>query len=735
MIPRSIPGGLAALLLATALLPSGAFAQSVCLPAPRLLTVMPMGGQAGGTVEVTLSGQNLEEVSQLLFSTPKITAKPVTGSDGKPVENKFLVSIAPDAPVGVHDARVLSRLGISSVRAFSVSSVPEVTRAKPNNSLETAMPLALNSICNAAMTKRAVDYYTFPGVKGKRVAVDCAAGGIDSKLVPVVIVADAKGRDLVVNRTGGVIDFTPPADGAYVIKLHGLTFQGGPEHFYRLALKEVNGTGPVPRQPSTATVGSFSWPPLGLPATAAAKETEPNNQALQAQKITLPCDITGTFFPAADVDTYEFAAKKGEIWWIETGSERLGMPTDPFVLVQRVVKTDGKETLSDVAELSDLASPMKISTNGYSYDGPPYDAGSPDVLGKVEIKEDGIYRLQVRDLFGGTRNEPSNAYRLIVRKAAPDFALASWAVHFTLRNGDRAALSKPLSLRAGASQAFEVVAVRRDGFDGEISLSMEGLPAGVTASGLRIPAGKAQGMIVVTAAENAAPGFAMAKMVGKAQINGASVARECRLASMKWPVVDAKQEIPGPRLVADIPVSVTQSEKAPLGFGAAEDKVWEGTVGQVLKIPLKASWNSEFAGSSIKLKAYGAGFEAVPEFDLPVKGSTAEATLDLAALKTPPGDYTLAFVGGAVTRYRANPGAVATAEAAQKKADAEAAAVVANAASTPEQKKAAETAKADCAKRLKTATETATPKDTAEIFVSAPIRISVKPAPVTTAAK
>ena len=73
--------------------------------------------------------------------------------------------------------------------------------------------------------------------------------------------------------------------------------------------------------------------------------------------------------------------------------------------------------------------------------------------GKFEIKEDGTYRLQVRDLFGGTRSEPDNVYRLIVRQAAPDFSLAAWAVHMTLRNGDRAALSKPMALRAGDSRA------------------------------------------------------------------------------------------------------------------------------------------------------------------------------------------------------------------------------------------------------------------------------------------
>ncbi|MEQ1842424.1 MAG: serine protease, partial [Verrucomicrobiales bacterium] len=491
----------------------------VVLPAPRLLTTMPMGGQAGTTFEVTITGENIENVSELLFSTPQISAKPLLGPDGLPVENKFTVTIAPDAPPGIHDAWVMSRLGISSARAFSVGKLVEQTRTAANNSIEAAIKLPMNGLCNAVMTKRAVDFYSFEGKKGKRVAGECAAAGIDSRLSPVVIIADAKGRDLLVNRSGGVIDFTPPADGTYLVKLNDLTFQGGERHFYRLAVQEVAGDGPVPEQPATGSVSAVSWPPQGLPATAKGTETEPNNKMKEAQKVTLPLDIAGSFFPAADVDTYEFTAKKGEIWWVEVASERLGLSTDPFVLVQKVTQTGDKETLVDVAELYDIASPMKLSTNGYSYDGPPYDAGSPDVLGKFEVKEDGVYRLQVRDLFGGTRNEAANIYRLIVRQAIPDFALATWAVHMTLRNGDRAAFSKPIALRAGASMVFEVAVIRRDGFDGAIDLTMEGLPAGVSASGLKIAPGKSVGHLVISADATAKRGASLAKVVGRATIN------------------------------------------------------------------------------------------------------------------------------------------------------------------------------------------------------------------------
>lgn len=723
MLPR--------LLCLLTLLSSSALAQQVTLPLPRLLTLMPMGGQAGHSVEVTITGEHIEDVTELTFSTPKIVATPVAGA-----ANKFQVSIAPDAEAGVYDARAMSRLGVSSARAFSVGRLAEVTRTKANNTLETAMPLALGSVCNATMTQRAVDFYSFQGVKNQPVAVDCAAAGIDSRLTPVLILADAKGADLKVNRTGGMIDFTPPADGTYIIKVSDLTYQGGARHFYRLALQK----GPAQPQPTTQTVSAMSWPPHGLAAQALMQEVEPNNK--EAQKITLPCDISGAFFPAADVDTYEFTAKKGETWWVEVASERLGLNTDPFVLVQQV--KDGKFT--DVAELYDIAPPMKVTSNGYSYDGPPYDAGSPDVLGKFEVKEDGTYRLQVRDLFGGTRSDPHNVYRLIVRQAAPDFSLAAWAVHMTLRNGDRAALSKPMALRQGDARAFEVVVQRRDGFDGEIEIGMENLPPGVSAAGLKIGKGKSYGHLILTADENAPRGFSLARITGKAVIGGQEVIRPVRLASMEWPVKDAKQEIPAPRLMADVPVSVTDSEQAPLSIATAEDKVFEAKAGETLKIPLKLTWRNEFNGSSIKVKAYGEGFSAMKEFEIPLNTATHELVLDLAALKIPEGEYTFALQSLGICKYRYNPAAVPLAEAEQKKAEALLAAAAEEAkkvATTDaeaakkaaEKQKQAEAAMTAAATRMKSVSTAANPTDTVEILISQPIRVSVKSAVPTTAAK
>ena len=727
-----------------------ALAQSVCLPAPRLLTLMPMGGQVGTQFEVTLTGSHLDEARELTFSHNGISAKQLTDATGNPVPNKFVVTIADDCPPGVHEARVMTRLGMSSSRVFCVSALQEVVQKKPNTSLAQAMELSLNSVCNAAMSAQAVDHYAFQANKGQRIVVQCAAKGMDSKANAVVILADAQGRDLLVERRGGALDFHVPEEGQYVIKVHELTYKGGAEYFYRLALEEYPADKPIVDLPSTKPVNSFSWPPVGLGPQAALAESEPNNDSAEAQKISLPCDMAGSFFPAADVDVFEFEAKKGEVWWVEVASERLGLPTDPAILIQHVGGTPENPELTDVAELNDIPSPVKVSSNGYAYDGPPYNAGSSDILAKLEIKQDGLHRLKLSDLFGGTRNDPQNIYRLVIRKAQPDFAVLAWPLHMQLRNGDRNALSKPIALRGGATMALEVVAIRRDGFHGEIELAMDNLPEGVMAQGLTIPAGQSHGMLLITAAEDAPRGIRSANFVGRAQIGGESVVRPCALATMAWPVTDAWQEIPYPRLMADVPVSVGGEDLAPLTIAPAQREALEAVVGTKLTIPLKHSQRSEFSGAAITMKFIGAGCNRAPAVQVPLAKESSEIVLDLNTLKTPPGEYTFALFGGAVVKYRHQPEQIALAESAKAEAEQTAKSLEQEAQKLTKEVKAApaelkaelekslnevaakqKAAAADLAaavNRVKTATAAAQPKDIADIVVTEPITFRVKPA-------
>ena len=129
--------------------------------------------------------------------------------------------------------------------------------------------------------------------------------------------------------------------------------------------------------------------------------------------------------------------------------------------------------------------------------------------------------------------------------------------------------------------------------------------------------------------------------------------------------------------------------------------------------------------------------------------------MDLAALKTPPGEYLLTLHGIAVTKYSPNPEALNRAKEEQKKFSEEFAALTAaakdlgekvsvapaeekaeaiNAAKVATQKqKAAEAALAEATKRLKALGDAAGPKDILDLTVSEPIRISVKAPPTASA--
>src|SRR5205085_5999352 len=63
------------------------------LPHARLSTIFPPGGRMGTTVDVTISGADLDEATQLQFSHSNITAKAkLSEQTSEPEPNRFLVA-------------------------------------------------------------------------------------------------------------------------------------------------------------------------------------------------------------------------------------------------------------------------------------------------------------------------------------------------------------------------------------------------------------------------------------------------------------------------------------------------------------------------------------------------------------------------------------------------------------------------------------------------------------------
>jgi hypothetical protein len=230
-------------------------------PPPQLLIVSPSGGQAGKTIEVTLTGQDLAEPQALLFSAPGIKAEPIgvaappkdtkkppqeTKKQPKqppgPSSVKFKVTIPADTPVGLHDVRLVNARGISNPRVFVVGDLPEVVEKEPNNDVSEAQRVALNSTISGVISAPTdVDYFVFAGKKDQRVVVSCLSSSIDSKLPAALEIYNKAGKLLASNReyhdSDALLDCTLAADGDYFVRVFSFTYtQGGPDHFYRLTI-------------------------------------------------------------------------------------------------------------------------------------------------------------------------------------------------------------------------------------------------------------------------------------------------------------------------------------------------------------------------------------------------------------------------------------------------------------------------------------------------------------------
>jgi hypothetical protein len=701
----------------------------------------------------------LEDAVRLQFSHPGFTAAPKGG-------NQFVVTIASNTPPGVYEARFLGRFGLSNPRAFVVGTRAEATVANTNISLATASVLAVDATVNGRVEPNSVAWFKFSAKKGQRLLLECDAEAIDSRLDPVLLVLDSAGHELERTRTTGLIDFLAPKDGVFLVKLHDFLFRGGEAQFFRLTLssgprldfilpaaglpgtktnytlygRNLPGGKPakgetidgkpleqltmeisIPSEdqarrlhtgllirPATAALDGFDYrlktPKgisnpflLGIATAPVILEAEPNDRPATAQKLVTPCEVTGDFSAAGDQDWFTFPAKKGDVLWIEVFSQRLGFATDPFVLVQRVGKNpQNQETAEEVLELGDS------DTNLGDRE---FNTSSRDPAGRFEAKEDGAYRLVVRDLFYRAENANRALYRLSLRRETPDFRLVALSLAPRLKaDAKNIGVGVPL-LRRGETIALRVLAFRRDGFNGEIGLSIEQPPAGLTFAGDRIESGKNSTYILLTASEDA-PAFAgPIKLVGRARVGEKEIVREARGGTLTHAVGNIDTERPKARLARDLTLAISEQENAPLSISPTEKKVLETAANEKLQVPLRITRRGDF-NASFKLKPIGPGNqESLKEFDVDGKATNATLTLDFGALKLAPGTYVFAAQTQTAGKYRDNPEAAAFAEAAAKEADKSAGDLGAAAKKAGEEFVAAEKAAAEAEAAAKGAAE------------------------------
>ena len=185
---------------------------------PALTTVFPQGGQQGRSVEVTLTGTNLGTATAVWFSGKGITAEirektgqaavvfngvGVSGSIPSDAQLLAFVTIAPDAPLGIQQIRVVTPYGVSNAGSFVVGNLREITEenteesgSEDSSTMEAdwlALPVTVNGTIASIDDE---DSFTFQLKKDTRLICEVAAQQIGSLLDSYLVLRDTNGTEV-----------------------------------------------------------------------------------------------------------------------------------------------------------------------------------------------------------------------------------------------------------------------------------------------------------------------------------------------------------------------------------------------------------------------------------------------------------------------------------------------------------------------------------------------------------
>jgi hypothetical protein len=321
---------------------------------------------------------------------------------------------------------------------------------------------------------------------------------------------------------------------------------------------------------------------------------------------------------------------------------------------------------------------LELNDSEANIGGAEFNTAHREPSGRFEAKEAGTYRLMARDLFAPAKPDPRRVYHLTLRKPSPDFSLVALPQPAPSGKKDAKDITMAsLCLRRGETVVAKVLALRRDGFAGEIEIGGETLPEGIQAAPAKIESGKNSTFVFLTAPDDAATTNAALTLVGSASVNSQTLQHAIAPASLIWGTADPATDAAESRLIAQSVFSVTE-ERVPVRVHATSNVI-ETTANKSVKINFLIDRQTNFTGG-VKLKPFGlAALDSVPEADLDAKATNLVLQIDLKEKKVGPGTHVFTLLATAAGK---------TTDVSKK------------------------------------------PKDTALIFYSEPVVLRVKPAPV-----
>lgn len=619
---------------------------------PFLTSIFPCGGQRGKTVTITVYGRDLQQVTGASVTGHGVTAK-IIGTN-KADRAQVEITLAADADVHEQDIRVVNAAGPSNRCRFVIGDISEANETEPNDSPGQAQKLtSLPAVVNGQLLPGDRDFFTFEAKTGQTIVLsvqsrtllpyigDAVPGWCDA----VLTLYDSGGKviesvDDFRSNPDPLILFKVPKDGTYTVCINDILFRGRADFTYRLTIGTVpyithifplggqRGTTAnvqlfgvnLPATNLSVTIPADSLPtreigltnisprsnllPFAADNAKEAFESEPNDSLAQANRVETPVNINGRIQHPGDADYFVFKARTNERLMMEVTARRLDSPVDSLITLFNAAG-------AELMENDDADDPTQALLRHHA-----------DSRMAYTFRQEGDYVLRIRDTqsLGGD----DYIYRLYIGPERPDYLLRITPDNPRIGKGETILLT--------------VDALRKDGFNGEVAVSVKDLPRGFTASEAILAPGQETVPLTITAPVDAQPGVITPAIFGTATIASNKVMRPAFAAEEVMQSFFFKYLVPTHDLLLAVldapPFSIIPQVSSP-----PELELKQGGELTILVKAIRRDKVAQEAALSLQLVRPPAGVSAQPEVILKEKN---EGNLVIKATpQAPLGRYNL----------------------------------------------------------------------------------------------
>jgi hypothetical protein len=452
---------------------------------------------------------------------------------------RLRVTVAPDAALGLRELRIVGRSGVSNPIRFQIGSWAECREEESSDRrVDGGVLKSLPIVVNGQILPGDVDRFRFRGKKGQelvaatsaRELIPYLADAVPGWFQAVLALYDTEGHELAFAddfrfHPDPVLHFVLPEDGEYILEIRDSIFRGREDFVYRIALGElpfVTSIFPLGGCVGTRTeVEVEGWNlsvdrlvldetdgeagvravriadgedlsnpvPFSVDPRWDCLEIEPNDAPDSAQPILREMTVNGRIEHPGDVDVFRIEGRAGEEIVVEVEARRLNSPLDSMLRL-----TD--ERGGEIAVNDDFEDRGAGLTTHHA-----------DSRLSLTLPADGSYYLRLVDVQ--QQGSAAHAYRLHVRPRRPDFELR--------------VVPSSINIAPAGTVPLTIHALRRDGFEGEIELGLEGKSRGFTLSGGWVPEGQDRVRLTLTAPAAGSKDPVPLQLEGRATIEGREV--------------------------------------------------------------------------------------------------------------------------------------------------------------------------------------------------------------------